>query len=228
MKIIESFEQWFPKGMYDAEVSVNASEEILETLKEYSDKEDIKKLKITILDDYHVFVDYEKLTAKMIKETKRAKYGFKQIFYYRFPTLERMAESIKNVMDNVKSDIERKKVKKDARKSVENPYKVGDILCNSWGYDQTNVDFYQIVKTSGKSVWIKRIAGEIVPGSEGFMSANVKPIKDNFLSDEVMRKTIQVAVGMDPKKATAYIPSKFGHLSLYDSGDKGVYSSWYA
>jgi hypothetical protein len=31
---------------------------------------------------------------------------------------------------------------------------VGTILYSSWGYDQTNIDFYKIVKASGKSVWI--------------------------------------------------------------------------
>lgn len=32
---------------------------------------------------------------------------------------------------------------------------VGQILYSSWGYDQTNIDFYQIVRVSEKgSVWI--------------------------------------------------------------------------
>ena len=32
---------------------------------------------------------------------------------------------------------------------------VGQILYSSWGYDQTNIDFYQIVRVSDKgSVWI--------------------------------------------------------------------------
>jgi hypothetical protein len=32
---------------------------------------------------------------------------------------------------------------------------VGQILYSSWGYDQTNIDFYQIVRVSEKgSVWV--------------------------------------------------------------------------
>lgn len=54
---------------------------------------------------------------------------------------------------------------------------VGQILYSSWGYDQTNIDFYQIVRVSEKgSVWVlpmetlvKETVGweqyEVIPGS---------------------------------------------------------------
>ena len=38
--------------------------------------------------------------------------------------------------------------------------KVGDIFRNSWGYEQTTVDFYQVVRVSAKSVWVRRIKGD--------------------------------------------------------------------
>lgn len=34
---------------------------------------------------------------------------------------------------------------------------VGDILVSSWGYDQTNIDFYQVVGVTAKSVKIRAI-----------------------------------------------------------------------
>ena len=40
---------------------------------------------------------------------------------------------------------------------------VGMILYSSWGYDQTNIDFYKIVRVSDKgTVWIQELAKEIV------------------------------------------------------------------
>ena len=30
--------------------------------------------------------------------------------------------------------------------------KQGDIFVSSWGYDQTNVDFYEVVKVAAKTV----------------------------------------------------------------------------
>ena len=32
---------------------------------------------------------------------------------------------------------------------------VGDFLYSSWGYDQTNVQFYKVVKVSKASVWLQ-------------------------------------------------------------------------
>jgi hypothetical protein len=43
--------------------------------------------------------------------------------------------------------------------------KVGDILVSSWGYDQTNVDFYEVVKTTEKTVWFISIGSKIVDGN---------------------------------------------------------------
>lgn len=59
---------------------------------------------------------------------------------------------------------------KDLRTSHQegtSPFEVGDILVESWGYDQTNIDFYQIVRTSEKSVWIKEIAARQI-SSNGY------------------------------------------------------------
>ena len=60
-----------------------------------------------------------------------------------------------------------------------NPYKVGDILVASWGYDQTNVNFFQVVWRSEKSVRVREIESRIK--EEGFMCGSATPIKDDFL-----------------------------------------------
>jgi hypothetical protein len=53
--------------------------------------------------------------------------------------------------------------------------KINDILVSSWGYDQTNVDFYKVVNitSSGKSVTIQRINSSVV--ETGFMSGKSMP-----------------------------------------------------
>ena len=33
--------------------------------------------------------------------------------------------------------------------------KVGDIFYTSWGYDQTNVDFFRVIRTSKASIWVQ-------------------------------------------------------------------------
>ncbi len=76
---------------------------------------------------------------------------------------------------------QRKQAKQEARKRFQNPYKVGDIVHHSWGYDQTNCDFYQVVEVKPASVVLRKIGAKTVPGSEGFMCESLMPEKGAFL-----------------------------------------------
>lgn len=40
----------------------------------------------------------------------------------------------------------------------ENPLTVGDVLQSSWGYEQTNVDFYQVTRATPKTVLLRPIS----------------------------------------------------------------------
>jgi hypothetical protein len=55
---------------------------------------------------------------------------------------------------------------------------VGTIFYASWGYDQTNVDFYKVVEVSksGKSVKIMECAADLVEG-RGLVAAPDKPVR---------------------------------------------------
>lgn len=87
---------------------------------------------------------------------------------------------------------------------------VGDILYRSWGYDQTNVDFYQVVKRTPKSVMVVPIHGETT--EDGFMCGTTIPVKDSFREASPVSKRI--------RKGGA------GDLSLWDGLPKRC--SWYA
>ena len=43
--------------------------------------------------------------------------------------------------------------------------KVGDIFYTSWGYDQTNVEFFKVVRATEKSIWVQE-TGQIISGSK--------------------------------------------------------------
>ena len=60
--------------------------------------------------------------------------------------------------------------------------KIGTIFECDWGYDQTNVDFYQVVRRTAKSVWIREINHTSEPA--GPLSWHVKPLKDHFIDDD--------------------------------------------
>lgn len=47
-----------------------------------------------------------------------------------------------------------------AKKAFVNPSKVGDVFTCSWGCEQTNIDYYQVIAVSGKRVTVRKIRGE--------------------------------------------------------------------
>lgn len=97
---------------------------------------------------------------------------------------------------------------------------VGSILVNSWGYDQTNVDAYQVVaKTkSGATVTLRQIGTATQGENGGFMSDRVKPLADYFLEDtKAFTKRIN-ACG---------VSFNHGSASLHEGG-RDYYRSWYA
>jgi hypothetical protein len=42
---------------------------------------------------------------------------------------------------------------------------VGDIFVSSWGYDQTNIDFYEVVKATAKTVMLRKLEKKVVQQS---------------------------------------------------------------
>jgi hypothetical protein len=51
---------------------------------------------------------------------------------------------------------------------------VGEFAYGSWGYDQTNIDFYLVVRRTEKTVWLQPVKSEIVQYVE-FASEYVAP-----------------------------------------------------
>ena len=61
--------------------------------------------------------------------------------------------------------------------------KKGTIYYTSWGYDQTNVEFYQVVEYKGaKTLVLKEIQQKTA--EEGRDSSRVLPMADSFIDDK--------------------------------------------
>lgn len=200
------------------------------TISNSSELEDaIKNEYKIIFNNYLIIPNLEKITCLIVKDAPKSNFGYKKIQHYRYHTIERMIQNIKTFIDSTekynKEKEEYKQTKKqnqqDNIKNIKNIIKVGDIVYNSWGYEQTNIDFYQIIKVLNASVIIRPISSEIVEGTEGNMCANVKPVPNSFVGDEIRKNVIFYG-------DKYYLPSKFGSITKYENGDEGVYSSWYA
>ena len=63
----------------------------------------------------------------------------------------------------------------------------GAIAVSSWGYEQTNVDFYEVTRVTASSVWLRPIAKESVENTE-MMTSRVTPRPGVFTGSEFRKK----------------------------------------
>lgn len=122
-------------------------------------------------------------------------------FRYRFDSAARRETYIAKFIADCQKLNEVRAVRRESRKLDSNPVKVGDIFVSSWGYDQTNIDFYQVVKMSGFMVDIRPLRTDNV-GSSGDMSYYEMPRHGVFLDPEkfgdrakTLRKKVQKGWG---------------------------------
>ena len=73
--------------------------------------------------------------------------------------------------------------------SKKHKFETGDILESRWGYDQTNVQFYEVVGTTNCMVQIREIESKVVQYDASRMTGKVMPLAGHF-KGEVMRKRV--------------------------------------
>jgi len=135
-------------------------------------------------------------------------------YYYR--SLEARDKAISEYLDSLKASAEFKASMRAKRDSFQHTLKVGDMLRCSWGYDQTNVDFYQVTDLIGNTmVEIRPIAGNY--SETGFMSGTTTAAKGRFIG-EPMKKRVSEGNAVRIKS----------YASAYPYDGKPTYESHYA
>jgi hypothetical protein len=64
---------------------------------------------------------------------------------------------------------------------------VGDIFVSSWGYNQTNIDFYEVVRKMKTMAAFRKIAKKVV-GGQGQASEKVMPMPGKFTGPAIRKK----------------------------------------
>jgi hypothetical protein len=94
--------------------------------------------------------------------------------------------------------------------------KVGDILYSSWGYDQTNIDYYQVVKVSKASVWIRSIGKECLAGG-GRGQDEVVPVANRWTdADQGKGEMHRFRPGVDVPYRYSITLTSYSHATLWD------------
>lgn len=167
-------------------------------------------------------VIYEQLTPK-------GKYSKSKILNsYVFRSIKDCQQWIEKTYNNLAANLTRREEEKKKRReenaavNAADFYKVGDIIVNTWGWEQTNVDFYQVVKVGNRTIEIHAIAGKMVDGSgqSYAMSCDMLPLKDQFLTEG---KAYNLRV-----KAHGYLSNPASYYYMHKWDGRPMYCSWYA
>lgn len=102
----------------------------------------------------------------------------KPVIYAIYSSPDQRDSGVMTVIENVDAR-DRQTAARRAERHTPHTLKVGDILMCSWGYDQTNVDYYQVVALKGKTMISAREIGASY--TDGY--SHVVPVKDKFIGE---------------------------------------------
>ena len=148
----------------------------------------------------------------------------KHTWRYIFMNNEQRQCRIDQFFDAIAQNEDRKIARRSERASFKHGYKTGDILYSSWGYDQTNIEFYQITAATEKTVTFREI-GQI-RGSRNLDSWTTSPNKNNFISDAKFTRTVTAPHNPKEKGDVSFAEYEGGMMRhLYEWDGKEKYAS---
>ena len=114
----------------------------------------------------------------------------KAAIYYAFSTPAKRMAYVAGWMrqcDEAQASKDAYKAKKREALAKPHTLALGDVLVSSWGYDQTNIDFYQVTRLVGKrSVAVRAIAAESVDTEH--MQGKCVPAVGVFKGEEMTKR----------------------------------------
>jgi len=110
---------------------------------------------------------------------------------------------------------------KRARREVGHGLAVGEIVYSVWGYEQTNVDFYEVVRVpSARSAVVRKIDQDTTENAPGSMTGKTTPKQGQF--EGTAKETTHRAAGLHSLNGGK---SSRGDLQKWDGTPRNV--SWY-
>lgn len=115
----------------------------------------------------------------------------KRDYHYTMRSRENAIKWASEYMASKQSTLERKQAEcaeKKSKRAEGHNLAVGDVLRCSWGYEQTNIDYYEVTRLIGaRMVEIREIGAQ--SDSDGYMTGDCTPCPGHYIG-EPMRKAV--------------------------------------
>lgn len=106
---------------------------------------------------------------------------------YWYRSREQRDEAARRFTANLAYSAAKKAAEREARKTQGRGLEIGDVLVSCWGYEQTNVDFYEVVALVGtKTVELRPI--EQHRTDTGYRTGDAMPARGQYIGEDVIRK----------------------------------------
>lgn len=123
----------------------------------------------------------------------------KPTYRFRFRSEDERANRENLTIQYAKKRIENAKARRAERAEFKHTLQVGDVMHASWGWEQTNNDFYQVIAVKNKSVVVRQIAKHYE--ATHWAQGNVTPLPNMFLSNaEPITRKVTMCNGINIDK----------------------------
>lgn len=144
--------------------------------------------------DYTLFRKLETLGIEVFVGESNGKFyaigykgkSIKPNFHHWFRSIEFRNTFITKFVDDTQKSVDSKAALRAERYQARNLV-VGDILYSTWGYEQTNVDYYQVTALVGKSSVEVREIGQLREAS-GHDTGYSVPVPDQFIGEPIIKR----------------------------------------
>ena len=109
---------------------------------------------------------------------------------YQYRSEAEREASVKRCFENRRDHDKRKAERRAEDKAFVHDAQIGDIYRTSWGYDQTNVEFFEIVEIKGKFAVLREIGCATDPSTLGGPQERIVP-QSGLYHGEPIRRLIQ-------------------------------------
>lgn len=132
--------------------------------------------------------------------------------------------------DTIRKAIEQAEDKEPETEKPANGVQVGDLFVCSWGYEQTNVDFVQVIALCGKSsVRVRPVQPAVAEETDhGFMSCDRTYVNSGELLPVVKSVLCKDNSLHRLNKNGDRVYFKSGSYYFYPYNGQSLYESWYA
>lgn len=125
-------------------------------------------------------------------------------WHYRFADEAKRDVKINDWFQGWKEAAERKQAQRTEKAAWCHDVKVGDIFRCSWGYDQTNIDYYEVVAVHGKAVDVLEIGA--MSEDTAWLQGNSVPAPGHYINDRCRNEHGEIVE--TPRKPRRMIPQK--------------------